>query len=103
VYRTYDYLCDDCGHRSSGLQVRDEQPDTLPCPECEGISRETIGAPAPLRHSHHDGYRRGGDYQLIKEASKLETTMYNLPHEKRGEHKKKIKELKQRATREKGK
>jgi hypothetical protein len=99
VYRTYDYLCRVCEGRFGELFERDSQPETHDC-ICGGVADLTIGAPMPLRKSYHDGYKRGGDYQLLKEASQLEKKMYNLPHEKRREMQKEIQTLKKRTTQE---
>lgn len=105
TWRTYDYLCKECGYRYDEIFRKGEQPETLDCEACgaEASMKETIGAPMPLRASYHDGYKRGGDYQLVKEAAKLEAQAANLPHDKRKGINKEVKTLRQRATRESSK
>ena len=103
MFRTYDFLCKSCGFRHDEIFHKGEQPETLDCPSCGEEMKEVIGAPMPLRASYHDGYRRGGDYQLVKEASKLEVQAANLPHEKRKELKQEITKLKRKAMTEKPK
>jgi putative FmdB family regulatory protein len=38
---TYDYSCDDCGHRFEAFQAMSEEPLSI-CPECNGRVRRLI-------------------------------------------------------------
>jgi hypothetical protein len=42
------------------------------CPKCHEASAVRImSAPLVFKEAYHDGYKRGGDYQLVKESAKL--------------------------------
>jgi predicted nucleic acid-binding Zn ribbon protein len=103
MYRTYDYHCHTCGYHSIELHKKDDHPSEMDCPSCEALMVLGLAAPAVFRNAYHDGYKRGGDYQVLKEATKLEKQMVNLPHEKRGELRKQIRKLKAAAKTEKSK
>jgi len=72
MYRTYDYRCTECGYRQIFLTDKGQQPDTIKCAECSGVSSLTFGAPAVLRASFPDGTDRGERWNLAKETAKLE-------------------------------
>ena len=55
------------------------------------------------KESYPDGYKRGGDYQLLKEAAKLETKAASAPAGTKFEMRKAVAELKKATRNEKGK
>lgn len=70
---SHDFLCRECGELWDKVVRRSERDELQECPECGSVAGERqLSAPLPLRASYHDGYRRGQDYQILKEASHLE-------------------------------
>ena len=102
-----DTLCDRCGNREDTLVDRElaNNWDTLyTCDQCgERGVRRIWSAPNLTKESYPDGYKRGGDYQLLKEAAKLETKAASAPAGARFEMKKAVAELRKASKSEKGK
>ena len=102
-----DTLCDACANRTDLLVPRASAAewDTLyTCDNCgERGVRRIWSAPNLTKESYPDGYKRGGDYQLLKEAAKLETKAASAPAGAKFEMKKAIAELRKATKNEKGK
>ena len=102
-----DTLCDACANRTDLLVPRASAAewDTLyTCDNCgERGVRRIWSAPNLTKESYPDGYKRGGDYQLLKEAAKLETKAASAPSGAKFEMKKAIAELRKATKNEKGK
>lgn len=102
-----DTLCDKCGNQEDALVDRDlaSNWDTLyTCDMCgERGVRRVWSAPNVTRESYPDGYKRGGDYALLKEVAKLETKAASAPAGTKFEMKKAISELKKATKHERGK
>lgn len=102
-----DTLCDVCANRTDQLVPRDlaSNWDTIyTCDNCgERGVRRIWSAPNLTKESYPDGYKRGGDYQLLKEAAKLETKAASAPAGAKFEMKKAIAELRSASKGEKGK
>ncbi len=102
-----DTLCDRCGNREDTLVPRASAADwdTLyTCDNCgERGVRRVWSAPNLTKESYPDGYKRGGDYQLLKEAAKLETKAASAPAGTKFEMRKAVAELKKATRNEKGK
>lgn len=102
-----DTLCDRCGNTEDKLveRVSASDWDTLyTCDQCgERGVRRIWSAPNLTKESYPDGYRRGGDYQLLKEAAKLETKAASAPAGTKFEMKKAVAELRKATKNEKGK
>jgi hypothetical protein len=62
-----------------------------------------MSAPRVFREAYHDGYRRGGDYQLLKERAKLSKQAAGASGSARKELEKAAAEIKQAARRERAK
>lgn len=74
------------------------------CPAChERAAVRVMSAPRVFREAYHDGYRRGGDYQLIKESAKLSRAAANAGGSAKKELEKAAQEIKQAARRERAK
>ena len=60
---TYDYLCENCGHRFEHFQQMSDTPLSA-CPECGGAVRRLIGAGAAVIFKgsgfYATDYRRSG-------------------------------------------
>lgn len=71
-----DTLCDRCNTKGDALVPRESASDwdTLyTCDNCgERGVRRVWSLPNTTKESYPDGYKRGGDYQLLKESSKLQ-------------------------------
>lgn len=89
-----DFKCPTCEVKFELFIDKKDRYKPVPCQTagCTSLAGPTVMAPMPLRASHPDGTRRGGMRQLA-EAAQIESDSFNLPVEKRGEHKKAIKEL----------
>jgi len=102
-----DTLCDRCGNREDTLVPRASAADwdTLyTCDNCgERGVRRVWSAPNLTKESYPDGYKRGGDYQLLKEVAKLETKAASAPAGTKFELKKAAAELRKATKNEKGK
>lgn len=72
MYRTYDYICEDCGYSDIELSKKGKQPTSIPCPECQGNMFEGFPAPTVMRAGFADGQKRGERWHLTKESAKLE-------------------------------
>lgn len=76
-----DTICDNCFVQANLFVDREHASDwdyRWDCEECGSPTvKRVMSAPMVLRASYHDGYRRGGDYQLMKEATKLKKQAAN--------------------------
>ena len=102
-----DTLCDVCANRTDQLVPRDlaSNWDTLyTCDNCgeRGVKR-VWSAPNLTKESYPDGYKRGGDYALIKEAAKVEKQAASATGSTKTDLLKAAKELKKASKTEKGK
>ena len=102
-----DTLCDICSAQTDMLVQRESAADwdTLyTCDVCgERGVRRIWSLPNVTRESYPDGYKRGGDYALLKEAAKLETKAASSPSKTKQEIKKAVAELRKASKTEKGK
>ena len=89
---TRDFECE-AGHRFDRLVRRSEDNGESVC-ECGALAIKVVSLPNSMHTAMHDGVDRGDAYRKLKEAAQLDREMVNLPHEKRGDHAKKIRELK---------
>ena len=76
--------CPECEYQSEAL-VNRPAPDfgdavMEQCPECQSVMVRAVNAATPLRASFHDGYRRGGGYEALKQAAKLKSERANMPN-----------------------
>jgi len=97
--KMFDYRCLECGASYTFLVEDSERDNVRECIHCDGGDVVRVpSAPNVLRATYPDGKvggRRGENFRKLREASKLECEMMNLPPEKRGEHRKAIRELKE--------
>lgn len=102
-----DTLCDRCGNREDTLVDRElaSNWDTLyTCDQCgERGVRRIWSAPNLTKESYPDGYKRGGDYALLKESVKMERDAAGKAGATKKELLKAAAELKKSAKYEKGK
>jgi hypothetical protein len=100
-----DTLCDRCQNKSDQLVDRElaSNWDTLyTCDVCgERGVRRTWSPPNLTKESYPDGHKRGGDYQLVKEAAKLEVKAASADSKTKFELKKAVQELRTASKREK--
>lgn len=100
-----DTLCDVCANRTDQLVDRElaSNWDTIYiCDNCgeKGV-RRIWSLPNTTKESYPDGYKRGGDYQLLKEAAKIESKLASAPPKAKFELSKAVAELKSASKREK--
>jgi len=102
-----DTLCDACANRTDLLVPRASAAewDTLyTCDNCgERGVRRIWSAPNLTKESYPDGYKRGGDYALLKESVKMEKDAAGKAGATKRELLKAAAELKKSAKYEKGK
>jgi hypothetical protein len=102
-----DTLCDRCGNTEDKLVPRASAADwdTLyTCDNCgERGVRRIWSAPNLTKESYPDGYKRGGDYALLKESVKMEKDAAGKAGATKRELLKAAAELKKSAKYEKGK
>jgi len=105
MWESIDIRCTvpECGYFWSDLVKREDRDKEFPCQDCGGTAQRIIGAPLVLQASYHMGHKRGGDYYLLKEASKLKRKEANLGTKDRGDIQSAIKELRRAASNEKSK
>lgn len=100
-----DTLCDRCNTKADALVPRESasQWDTLyTCDNCgERGVRRVWSLPNTTRESYPDGYKRGGDYQLLKESSKLQVKAASSHGATKKELLKAARELRKASTKEK--
>ena len=102
-----DTLCDKCSNKSDKLVERElaSEWDTLyTCDNCgeRGVKR-TWSIPNTTKESYVDGYKRGGDYALLKESARLQLKAASAKGETKKDLLKAAQELRTSAKREKGK
>lgn len=74
------------------------------CPNCHEVAAvRVMSAPLVFREAYHDGYKRGGDYQLVKESAKLARQAANAGGKSKNELQKAAHELRRAAKRERTK
>lgn len=102
-----DILCNSCQEHSDIIVARDigtQWDYKHECPTCHEMAAvRVMSAPRVFKEAYHDGYRRGGDYQLLKEANKLTRAAFNNTGAARKELEKAAAEIKQAARRERAK
>lgn len=103
-----DILCEKCEEHSDIIVPREvgtNWESRYECPVCREMAAVRImSAPRVFKEAYHDGYRRGGDYQLVKESVKLSNDAARANSRKdRVELQKASHELKQAARRERAK
>jgi len=102
-----DTLCDRCGNREDTLVPRASAADwdTLyTCDNCgERGVRRIWSAPNLTKESYPDGYKRGGDYALLKESAKIQKQAASAAGSTKKELLKAAKELRTASKTEKGK
>lgn len=106
-YISIDVRCNRCHEATDIIVSRDVGTnwDHLhECPIChEKAATRIMSAPMVFRVAYHDGYRRGGDYQLVKESAKLSKAAASADSKTRNELQKAARELKRAAKRERTK
>lgn len=102
-----DTLCDVCANRTDQLVDRELATnwDTLyTCDVCgERGVRRTWSLPNTTKESYPDGYKRGGDYALLKESVKIEKQAASAKGETKKDLLKAAGELRKASRHEKGK
>ena len=102
-----DTLCDVCANRTDQLVDRElaSNWDTLyTCDVCgERGVRRTWSLPNTTKESYPDGYKRGGDYALLKESAKIEKQAASVKGTAKADLLKAARELKKASKHEKGK
>jgi len=102
-----DTLCDICANRTDQLVDRDlaSNWDTLyTCDNCgERGVRRVWSLPNTTKESYPDGYKRGGDYALLKESAKVEKQAASAKGETKKELLKAAAEMRTASRKEKGK
>lgn len=102
-----DTLCDVCQNKSDQLVDRElaTQWDTLyTCDVCgERGVRRVWSLPNTTKESYPDGYKRGGDYALLKESAKIAKQAASAKGETKKDLLKAAAELKKASKHEKGK
>jgi len=96
-YISLNFLCNVCDGVFPNLTDRAEREGLqLNCELCgaEKSCVETVGMPASPRKSYLDGQRRGGGYQQLKEAAKLDVAKAQLPPDERKKVEREISKLK---------
>lgn len=102
-----DTLCDVCSAQTDMLVPRDNAADwdTLyTCDVCgERGVRRVWSLPNVTKESYPDGYKRGGDYALLKESAKLQKQAASKTGTAKTDLLKAAAELKTASKHEKGK
>lgn len=102
-----DTLCDVCANRTDQLVDRElaTQWDTLyTCDVCgERGVRRIWSLPNTTKESYPDGYKRGGDYALLKEVAKVEKQAASAKGTAKADLLKAAGELRKASKHEKGK
>lgn len=70
-----DIRCSECSEASDIIVSREVGTDwdyVHECPHCKQVAaKRVMSAPRIFKEAYHDGYKRGGDYQLLKEYAKI--------------------------------
>jgi putative FmdB family regulatory protein len=96
MLKSYDFRCQECGFSfwttmESGSASWEASWE---CPECQKPTVKRVpSAPNLMQRALPDGVKRGGGYQELKEAAKLEKESMDLPWQQRAEIRKEIKKL----------
>ena len=93
-YISDNHKCGECGAIYTIIVKRAKRDEPSTCPQCMEEGRRTLSAPAIMSAAYPDGRKRGDTYQKLKEAAKLEVEASSMQHDKRGDIKREIKELK---------
>lgn len=102
-----DTLCDRCQNKTDQLVDRElaSNWDTLyTCDVCgeRGVKR-TWSLPNKTKESYPDGYKRGGDYALLKESAKIQKQAASAKGTAKADLLKAAGELRKASRHEKGK
>lgn len=102
-----DIRCEGCNEVSDIIVPREIGTDWAhkhECPVCHEVAAvRVMSAPLVFKEAYHDGYKRGGDYQLVKESAKLAKQAANAGGKARNELQKAAHELRRAAKRERAK
>lgn len=102
-----DIRCEKCNEPSDIIVPRDIGTDWAhkhECPMCHEVAAvRVMSAPLVFKEAYHDGYKRGGDYQLVKESAKLARQAAGAGGKAKSELQRAAQELRQAAKREKPK
>lgn len=102
-----DTLCDRCGNTEDRLVDRELASDwdsLYTCDNCgERGVRRIWSAPNLTKESYPDGYKRGGDYALLKESAKIQKQAASATGSTKKELLQAAKELRKASKSEKGK
>lgn len=102
-----DIRCNSCLEVTDIIVARDigtNWDHVHECPLCKEVAAVRImSAPRVFREAYHDGYKRGGDYQLMKEYAKLSKAAAGSGGSAKKELQNAAKEIRQAARNEKSK
>lgn len=102
-----DTICETCFHPANLFVNRDHAADwdyRWDCDVCEAPTvKRVMSAPMVLRASYHDGYKRGADYQMLKEVTKLKKQAANTHGSAKRELEAAAAQIKKAAKQTKGK
>lgn len=94
----YDYRCPECETVKTEYRKYEDRDRPIPCVMCKDseMVRTWLKMPGTTKASFIDSRKtkRAADMHDLKEAAKLEVEAANLPHDKRTEIKKEIRERK---------
>lgn len=98
AYFSADIMCTKCGKEWDELLDREKRDDPVQCSDCQELTGirviRGVNFLAPSRHMGKDEFKRDKVRQNHIEATRIEKDSFNLPPNKRAEHKKEIKRLK---------
>jgi hypothetical protein len=102
-----DTICESCFVEENLFVDRDLASNwdhRWECDHCgEASVKRVMSAPMVLRASYHDGYKRGGDYQMLKEVAKLKKQAANVGGSAKKELEQAAAQIKRQAKQTKGK
>jgi hypothetical protein len=102
-----DTLCDACNTKADAVVPRTVAADWDTRYICDNCGRSEVrrvwSAPNLTKESYPDGYKRGGDYQLLKESVKIQKQAASAKGETKKELLKAAGELRKASRHEKGK
>lgn len=102
-----DVMCESCFIKEDLFVDRDLAANwnhRWECDHCGEVAvKRVMSAPMVLRASYHDGYKRGGDYQMLKEVAKLKKQAANVGGSAKRELEQAAAQIKRQAKQTKGK
>ena len=102
-----DTLCETCFIEANLFVDRDHAADWDYRWDCDERGAPTVkrvmSAPMVLRASYHDGYKRGPDYQMLKEVAKLKKQAANVGGSAKRELEQAAAQIRRQAKQTKGK